>query len=59
MKLNSNLVLCVDDEAVGLHVRKILLERGVKVDGALHFPSADELGAELERFLAEQQGKSD
>jgi CheY-like chemotaxis protein len=27
MKLNSNLVLCVDDELVGLQVRKILLER--------------------------------
>jgi CheY-like chemotaxis protein len=27
MKLNSNLVLCVDDEVVGLKVRKILLER--------------------------------
>src|SRR5271170_6999686 len=27
MKQNSNLVLCVDDELVGLQVRKILLER--------------------------------
>lgn len=27
MKPNSNLVLCVDDELVGLQVRKILLER--------------------------------
>ncbi len=27
MKLNSNLVLCVDDELIGLRVRKILLER--------------------------------
>ncbi|MGH9597811.1 MAG: response regulator transcription factor [Edaphobacter sp.] len=27
MKPNSNLVLCVDDELVGLRVRKILLER--------------------------------
>jgi CheY-like chemotaxis protein len=27
MKRNSNLVLCVDDELVGLQVRKILLER--------------------------------
>ena len=27
MKANSNLVLCVDDELVGLQVRKILLER--------------------------------
>jgi CheY-like chemotaxis protein len=40
MKLNSNLVLCVDDEVVGLQVRKILLERaGYRVltapDGAL------------------------
>jgi CheY-like chemotaxis protein len=27
MKENSNLILCVDDELVGLQVRKILLER--------------------------------
>jgi len=27
MKQNTNLVLCVDDELVGLQVRKILLER--------------------------------
>lgn len=27
MKQNSNLVLCVDDERIGLEVRKILLER--------------------------------
>jgi CheY-like chemotaxis protein len=27
MKKNSNLVLCVDDERIGLEVRKILLER--------------------------------
>ena len=27
MKANSNLVLCVDDELVGLKVRKIVLER--------------------------------
>jgi CheY-like chemotaxis protein len=27
MKRNSNLVLCVDDERIGLEVRKILLER--------------------------------
>ncbi|MGD0444237.1 MAG: response regulator [Edaphobacter sp.] len=27
MKQNSNLVLCVDDEVVGLKIRKILLER--------------------------------
>jgi CheY-like chemotaxis protein len=27
MKLASNLVLCVDDEQVGLQIRKILLER--------------------------------
>jgi len=27
MKQNSNLVLCVDDEEVGLQIRKILLER--------------------------------
>jgi CheY-like chemotaxis protein len=27
MKNKTHLVLCVDDEAVGLHVRKILLER--------------------------------
>jgi len=27
MEKNAHLVLCVDDEEVGLHVRKILLER--------------------------------
>ena len=32
MQRSSHLVLCVDDEVVGLHVRKILLERaGYKV----------------------------
>src|SRR5260370_33426482 len=40
MKLNSNLVLCVDDEVVGLHVRKILLERaGYRVLTASDGPS--------------------
>jgi CheY-like chemotaxis protein len=40
MKLNSNLVLCVDDEAVGLQVRKILLERaGYRVLTASDGPS--------------------
>src|SRR5271154_1145834 len=40
MKQNSNLVLCVDDELVGLQVRKILLERaGYQVLTALDRPS--------------------
>jgi CheY-like chemotaxis protein len=40
MKLNSNLVLCVDDEVVGLQVRKILLERaGYRVLTAPDGPS--------------------
>jgi CheY-like chemotaxis protein len=40
MKLNSNLVLCVDDEVVGLQVRKILLERaGYRVLTASDGPS--------------------
>jgi CheY-like chemotaxis protein len=40
MKLNSNLVLCVDDELVGLQVRKILLERaGYRVLTASDGPS--------------------
>jgi len=40
MKQNSNLVLCVDDELVGLQVRKILLERaGYQVLTALDGPS--------------------
>jgi CheY-like chemotaxis protein len=48
MKLNSNLVLCVDDEAVGLQVRKILLERaGYQVMTASDGPSG------LEIFSAE------
>jgi CheY-like chemotaxis protein len=48
MKLNSNLVLCVDDEAVGLQVRKILLERaGYRVLTASDGPSG------LEIFSAE------
>src|SRR5258705_12787705 len=40
MKLNPNLVLWVDDEAVGLQVRKILLERaGYRVLTASDGPS--------------------
>jgi CheY-like chemotaxis protein len=40
MKQNSNLVLCVDDELVGLQVRKILLERaGYRVLTAPDGPS--------------------
>jgi CheY-like chemotaxis protein len=40
MKQNSNLVLCVDDELVGLQVRKILLERaGYRVLTAQDGPS--------------------
>jgi CheY-like chemotaxis protein len=44
MKLNSNLVLCVDDELVGLQVRKILLERaGYRVLTASDGPSGLEI----------------
>lgn len=44
MKLNSNLVLCVDDELVGLQVRKILLERaGYRVLTASDGPAGLEL----------------
>jgi CheY-like chemotaxis protein len=44
MKLNSNLVLCVDDEVVGLQVRKILLERaGYRVLTAADGPSGLEI----------------
>jgi CheY-like chemotaxis protein len=40
MKQNSNLVLCVDDELIGLKVRKILLERaGYQVLTASDGPS--------------------
>src|ERR1700733_719716 len=40
LKPNSNLVLCVDDELVGLQVRKILLERaGYRVLTASDGPS--------------------
>jgi CheY-like chemotaxis protein len=40
LKPNSNLVLCVDDELVGLQVRKILLERaGYRVLTAPDGPS--------------------
>ena len=46
MKLNSNLVLCVDDEVVGLKVRKILLERaGYRVLTASDGPSGLEIFA--------------
>jgi CheY-like chemotaxis protein len=44
MKVNSNLVLCVDDEIVGLQVRKILLERaGYRVLTASDGPSGLEI----------------
>lgn len=44
MKQNSNLVLCVDDELVGLQVRKILLERaGYQVLTAQDGPSGLEI----------------
>ena len=44
MKQNSNLVLCIDDELVGLQVRKILLERaGYRVLTASDGPSGLEL----------------
>lgn len=44
MKQNSNLVLCVDDELVGLQVRKILLERaGYQVLTAPDGPSGLEI----------------
>jgi CheY-like chemotaxis protein len=44
MKSTSNLVLCVDDELVGLQVRKILLERaGYRVLTALDGPSGLEI----------------
>ena len=48
MKQNSHLVLCVDDELVGLQVRKILLERaGYRVLTALDGPAGLEIfGAE-------------
>jgi CheY-like chemotaxis protein len=40
MKQDSNLVLCVDDELVGLQIRKILLERaGYRVLTAQDGPS--------------------
>jgi CheY-like chemotaxis protein len=40
MKLASNLVLCVDDEQIGLQIRKILLERaGYRVLTAPDGPS--------------------
>jgi CheY-like chemotaxis protein len=42
----SNLVLCVDDEVVGLHVRKILLERaGYRVLTAPNGPAGLEIFA--------------
>jgi CheY-like chemotaxis protein len=44
MTQNSHLILCVDDELVGLKVRKILLERaGYRVLTALDGPSGLEL----------------
>ncbi len=46
MKPNFNLVLCVDDELVGLQVRKILLERaGYRVLTASDGPSGLEIFA--------------
>jgi CheY-like chemotaxis protein len=46
MKDSSNLVLCVDDEQIGLRVRKILLERaGYRVLTAPDGPSALEIFA--------------
>jgi CheY-like chemotaxis protein len=46
MKQNSNLVLCVDDELVGLQIRKILLERaGYRVLTAPDGPSGLEIFA--------------
>jgi CheY-like chemotaxis protein len=48
MKQHSNLVLCVDDEVMGLKIRKILLERaGYRVLTASDGPSG------LEIFSAE------
>jgi CheY-like chemotaxis protein len=45
-KDKSNLVLCVDDEVVGLHVRKILLERaGYRVLTAPNGPAGLEIFA--------------
>jgi len=34
-------------------------ERGSLVDGSEQLPSADEIGAQFEQFLAEQQGRAD
>jgi predicted ATP-grasp superfamily ATP-dependent carboligase len=34
-------------------------ERGPLVDGSEQLPSADEIGAQFEQFLAEQQGRAD
>ena len=34
-------------------------ERGPLVDGSQQLPSADEIGAQFEQFLAEQQGRTD
>src|ERR1035437_1507794 len=46
MKNNAHLVICVDDEVVGLRVRKILLERaGYRVVTAPDGPSGLELFA--------------
>ena len=44
MKQDSNLVLCVDDESIGLQIRKILLERaGYRVLTASDGPSGLEI----------------
>jgi CheY-like chemotaxis protein len=46
MKPGSNLVLCIDDEEIGLRVRKILLERaGYRVLTAPDGPAALEIFA--------------
>ena len=47
MKSNDHLILCVDDEIVGLQVRKILLERaGYKVLTAISGPLGLQLFAQ-------------
>jgi CheY-like chemotaxis protein len=44
MKQDSNLVLCIDDESIGLQIRKILLERaGYRVLTAPDGPSGLEI----------------
>lgn len=44
MKQNSNLVLCIDDESIGLQIRRIVLERaGYQVLTAQDGPSGLEI----------------